>query len=109
MSYKIIPTPRFKKETKRLIKKYASLGNELAALQESLEKEPSQGTSLGHGAYKIRLAVKSKKKGKSGGTRIVTYLLTEDEEVYLLTIYDKSEQDTVSEKTLKSMINEIKE
>ncbi|WP_333483063.1 hypothetical protein [Spirosoma telluris] len=67
-------------------------------LTNVLEQTPATGESLGAGLYKIRLASRSKGKGKSGGFRIVTYLLTETEEgtdVYLLTIYDKSEEGSI--------------
>ena len=57
--------------------------------------------------YKVRLAIKSKSKGKSGGARVITYLITADHEVFLLTIYDKSEQDTIDTKSLKALVEEI--
>lgn len=70
---------------------------------------PAQGQSLGQNAYKVRVAVKSKGKGKSGGLRVITYLITEEQEIYLLTIYDKSEMENIDNKTLKEMIKEINE
>ena len=57
---------------------------------KSLAESPQQGTPLGKSCYKIRLAIQSKVKGKSGGARVITYLLTDDEKIVLLTIYDKS-------------------
>ena len=33
---------------------------------------PGQGTPLGHDAYKIRLKITSKEKGKSGGARVIS-------------------------------------
>jgi len=96
MSYSIIPVDKFKKEAKRLIKKY-----------RQLSKDPTSGTSLGNDAYKIRLAIKSKGKGKSGGARVITYVITENKEVYLLTIYDKAELDSIDDKTLKKAISQI--
>ena len=107
MSYSIVPTEKFKKEAKRLIKKYPSLQNELAAINKELSKDPTTGTSLGHDAFKIRVAIKSKGKGKSGGARIITYLVTENKEVYLLTIYDKAEFDSIDDKSLKNMIKHL--
>jgi mRNA-degrading endonuclease RelE of RelBE toxin-antitoxin system len=107
MSYKVIPAPLFKKQAKRLAKKFPSLKEELTELSNSLASNPNQGTSLGHNAYKIRLAVQSKGKGKSGGMRVITYLVTEEQEVFLLTIYDKSEMDTVDDKTLRALIRDI--
>lgn len=62
---------------------------------------------MGQDCYKIRLAVKSKGKGKSGGARIITYVVTDNEEVILLTIYDKQVRGTISEKELKELLDEL--
>ena len=72
-----------------------------------LEKVPETGTPLGNETFKIRLAIKSKGKGKSGGARIITYLVTEQKEVYLLTIYDKSEFDNIDDRTIKTIIEKV--
>lgn len=104
MTYKVIPVDKFKKEAKRLIKKYPSLKIELSELAESLTIEPTQGTALGNDAYKIRVSIKSKGKGKSGGARIITYVITPQKEVYLLTIYDKAEFDSIDDRTLRRLI-----
>jgi len=109
MNYKVIPTPRFKRQVKKLLKKYSSLSAELQAFEQGLMANPEQGQSLGQNAYKVRVAVKSKGKGKSGGLRVITYLITEEEEIYLLTIYDKSEMESIDNKTLKEMIKKINE
>ena len=108
MNFSVIPSDKFKKEAKRLVKKFPSLKPELADLSTTLAKEPEAGTPLGNNTYKIRLAIKSKGKGKSGGARVITYVVTEDNEVYLLTIYDKSEFDNVDDKTIKSIIETLK-
>ena len=105
MNYKVIPVDKFKKEAKRLIKKYPSLKSELEELANSLSILPTQGTALGNDAYKIRVSIKS--KGKSGGARIITYVITPQKEVYLLTIYDKAEFDSIDDKTLRMIIEVI--
>jgi mRNA-degrading endonuclease RelE of RelBE toxin-antitoxin system len=107
MSFSIIPSDKFKKEAKRLAKKYPSLKAELAELNNILTKNPETGTSLGSDTYKIRIAIKSKGKGKSGGGRVITYVVKDNKEVYLLTIYDKSEFESVDDKTLKSIIQSL--
>lgn len=107
MSYNVIPTPRFKREAKALIKRHKSLKEDLQAFEKLIQKDPTQGTPLGNNAFKIRLAIKSKGKGKSGGARVITYVVTNDEEVYLLTIYDKSDLSNIDDKTLKGLIKEI--
>jgi hypothetical protein len=62
---------------------------------------------LGNSTYKIRVAIKSKGKGKSGGARVITYVISENEEIYLLTIYDKSEFDSIDDKIIKSIIKTL--
>jgi len=72
MNFSVIPSDRFKREVKRLIKEFPSLKQELAGLNVILEKEPETGTALGNETYKIGRAIKSKGKGKSGGARVIT-------------------------------------
>lgn len=81
---------------------------ELLNLGNTLEKQPETGTPLENNTYKIRLAIESKGKGKSGGARVVTYLVTESYEVYLLTIYDKSDFENFDDNILKSIINSLR-
>lgn len=107
MNYNVIPTDKFKSQSKRLIKKYQSLKNELYELTNELEKNPYIGIPLGNNCYKIKLGIKSKSKGKSGGARIVSYLVNEENELFLLTIYDKSEIDSISKKDIMDIISEL--
>jgi mRNA-degrading endonuclease RelE of RelBE toxin-antitoxin system len=107
MSYSIIPTHRFEKELKRLSKKFPSLKKEFARLIAEIADNPETGTSLGNNCYKIRLAIASKGKGKSGGARVITYLYVETDSVYLLTIYDKGEKADLKIGELKEMIDSL--
>lgn len=107
MSYSIIPTHRFEKELKRLAKKFPSLKNEFAELIAEIIEDPESGTFIGNNCYKIRLAIGSKGKGKSGGSRVITYLYIETETVYLLTIYDKGEKEDLKPNELKDMIESL--
>jgi len=108
MNFNVIPTERFRKEVKRLIKKYPSLKSDLLALNKQLLINPRLGTALGNSCYKIRLAIKSKGQGKSGGGRVITYFISEEKSIYLLTIYDKSEFGAIDDQTLKYIITSIK-
>ena len=104
MSYNVIAVPTFRKELKKLSKKYRSLKTDLGLLFESLETNPLQGKSLGKNCYKIRLAVSSKGKGKSGGARLITNFVIADTTVYLLSIYDKSEKENLTDKELEQLL-----
>ncbi len=105
--YRIIPSERFEKSAKILLKKYKSLRNELLELEEELAENPDMGISLGKSCYKVRLGIASKGKGKSGGARVITYVITENEEVILLTIYDKKEKDSLLPNELDELLSEM--
>jgi mRNA-degrading endonuclease RelE of RelBE toxin-antitoxin system len=107
MSYNIVAVPTFKKELKKLAKKYHSIKSDLATLFETLEINPEQGTSLGNNCYKIRLFITSKNKGKSGGERIITNFVIADDTVYLLSIYDKSDKDNLTDKELNELLKNV--
>ena len=107
MNYSIEVTSYFKKDAKRLLKKYPSLKSELAELIASLKTQPKQGTSIGNGCFKIRLAITSKGKGKSGGARIITHVQVLQTKVFLLSIYDKSEQQNISDNDLLELVKLI--
>jgi mRNA-degrading endonuclease RelE of RelBE toxin-antitoxin system len=107
MSYSILPTHRFAKELKRLVKKFPSLKKEYSELISAIVNNPDTGTFVGNNCYKIRIAIESKGKGKSGGARVITYLYVETETVYLLTIYDKSEKENLKPNELKIMIESL--
>jgi len=107
MNYSIIATHKFTKEIKRLVKKFHSLKKEYADLIAELKRNPTAGMPLGDNCYKIRLAIASKNKGKSGGARVITYVVVDDTTIFLLTIYDKSELDSISDKELKAMIKNL--
>jgi len=107
MKYNVLAIPPFDRQLKRLAKKFPSLKAEYSALVEELEENPEKGTSLGNNCFKIRLAIASKGRGKSGGARVVTHFYIENDTVFLLAIYDKSEQADISDKELKDLLLEI--
>ncbi len=107
MSYKVDTIAPFRKEAKKLIKKYPSLKRELAELGSQLSTDPTTGTALGNNCYKIRLAIASKGKGKSGGARVVTHFYVADNTVFLLSIYDKSDQENISDSQIKALLKLI--
>jgi mRNA-degrading endonuclease RelE of RelBE toxin-antitoxin system len=106
MSYRVELTDNFKKEAEKLIKKYASLRTEIAVLGKELGENPTIGTLLGNDVYKIRLSITSKNKGKSGGARIISFVKIIDETVYLLSIYNKGDKDSISDKEIKELLKD---
>ncbi len=107
MSFEVKIISVFEKQFKRLLKKYPSLKPELFDLIQLLKEIPEQGTSLGKNCFKIRIPIKSKGKGKSGGARIIAYVVYISETVYLLSIYDKSEKASLSNKELIELLRDI--
>ena len=104
MGYNVIVADNFKREFKYLFKKYRSLKQDLEKIISSLEENPKQGEALGKDCYKVRMPIASKGKGKSGGGRIITCVKIISNLVILLTIYDKSEQVSISNKELEQLI-----
>lgn len=90
-----------------MVKKFPSLKAEYAQLIENMEIQPVQGASLSNSCYKIRIAIKSKGKGKSGGTRVIFHVQVVENNVFLLAIYDKSEQEDITDKEIKYLLSFI--
>lgn len=107
MSYNIEITALFEKQLKRLIKKFPSLKKEYAQLITLLKQNPKQGTAIGNNCYKIRLAIASKGKGKSGGARVISHVQITQTIIYLLSIYDKSEQSDITDNDLEEWVKMI--
>lgn len=108
MNFKIVYTDHFEREFKRLAKKYRSIKYDLANLLNQLEENPTTGTPLGKDCYKVRLAISAKQKGKSAGARVITHLHIQGKTIFLLSIYDKSEQESISDNEISAILNQIK-
>ena len=107
MSCKITYTPDFAKQMKRLSKRYKSLKEDYLKLLCDLRANPLLGTDLGRHLRKVRMSIASKGKGKSGGARVITYTLIiaeTDNEIKLLTIYDKSERENLTDNELLDLM-----
>jgi hypothetical protein len=107
MIFKTETSDHFERQFKKLYKKYPSLKSDILSLKESLSKNPFQGESLGKNCYKVRLAIKSKNVGKSGGARVITFLRIINRDILLVSIYDKSERENISNEELISMLKSI--
>lgn len=109
MSFSLFTANNFRREAKRLVKKFPSLRGEIEALGESLKEDPFQGAPVRNGFYKIRLGIRSKGAGKRGGARVITHVKVVSETVYLVSIYDKSEQSIISDIELDRLLTELPE
>ncbi|GHV22739.1 hypothetical protein FACS189428_5240 [Clostridia bacterium] len=110
METKFLVTPQFDKSYKALKKKYVSIKSDVEQFKKDFSDNHSLGDSLGGGYRKVRLAIQSKNKGKSGGARIITYelcLKTTDDTIVLVDIYDKSERETMPEWEYKTTIQDF--
>lgn len=97
----------FKRQLKKLSKKYHSILDDYDRFLTDLENSPFQGSDLGNGVRKVRMAIASKRKGKRGGARVITYNLQQIGEIIqidLLTIYDKSEISNVSDDFIEYLL-----
>jgi hypothetical protein len=97
-------TDVFKKQVKSIAKKHSSLKSDLENLIYSLERNPIQGEPLGKDCFKIRMAITSKAKGKSGGSRVITCVKIVEQNVYLVAIYDKSVKEGITDKELDELL-----
>jgi mRNA-degrading endonuclease RelE of RelBE toxin-antitoxin system len=107
MKNKIYLFELFESRYKRFKKKFPTLEEELKQLEEKLLENPKLGILLTDNIYKIKVASTDKNKGKSGGFRVITYLVEEIDdcfEINLLTIYDKSEEATINKQVLKKIV-----
>lgn len=99
MNYTIKTAKSFDKKIKRLRKRYASIADDYENLLNELRNNPHLGTDLGGGLRKIRMAITSKGRGKSGGARVITFsvvVAVEETDINLLFIYDKAERASIT-------------
>lgn len=108
----IVTLPQFDKNIKKICKKYRSLHTDLARLIQELQDNPYLGTDLGGRVRKIRLAITTKGKGKRGGARVLTdteaVISLEEGRIVLLTIYDKTDIETLSDATITALVKEAR-
>lgn len=97
---------RFDKEVKKLSKKYNLIKEDLNNFVLDFDTIHKESTSIKNNLYKVRLSNSNKNKGKRAGYRIYYYLKVNDT-VYLLTIYDKSQIESINENTLNQYIEEL--
>jgi len=109
MNYEIQTTETFERNIKQLRKKYHSIDDDYEQFLNELLDNPTLGDDLGGNTRKVRMAIASKGKGKRGGARVITctvLLNIDNTDIYLLTIYDKGKQDSISLKEIENLKRE---
>jgi len=106
--HQVIVTPRFHKEAKKITRKYPGFKTDIAKLIDSLSKNPEQGKHIGEGIYKLRIAITGKTSGKSYGARVIHAIVSVKQEVYLFSVYDKSDKKDISPHEFKGLIETVK-
>ena len=100
----------FAKEAKRLAKKYPSFKQDYKDFLVSIKNNPLQGDEITKNIRKIRMAIKAKGKGKSGGARVITFNILTDIEnghVVFLLLYDKEDASTVKVNVVKQLVRDM--
>lgn len=105
---KVLATKTFIKSAKAIAKKYRSFNSDFQNLVGELENNPAAGVDLGNGFRKVRMAITSKGKGKSGGCRVITLDLVERNGcIYLMYIYDKSDYENIALSAIKEYASDM--
>jgi mRNA-degrading endonuclease RelE of RelBE toxin-antitoxin system len=109
--YNVNIIPFFNRATKKLQKKYSQIKKDLLPLIDKLEQGIFEGDRLQGFAgeiYKVRVASSDQKKGKSGGFRILYYVVTKDKNIWLMYIYAKASQSNLTSEQTKELKNIVK-
>ena len=107
MNCKITTTPDFARDLKQLSKRYPSIKQDFGHFLETLRETPQMGIPLGKHLRKVRFSISSKDKGKSGGARVIAHVVlveTNETDITLVTLYDKSDQNSITDKELKMLM-----
>lgn len=89
----------FKKQLKKLKKKYTHIKDDLLSAIDSFD--PRNEITIGRSIYKIRISSSDIQKGKSGGFRSYIYLYMKKDLLLPLCIYPKSKTESITENELK--------
>ena len=104
---KIRISEEFRIAFKRLKKRHKSLETDFEQLLASLLLDPMQGVELEGGARKVRLAITSKGRGKSGGARVIIRIRIVADELQLLYIYDKADFNNINDAYLRDVMRRM--
>ncbi|MCI5209824.1 MAG: hypothetical protein D3910_13760 [Candidatus Electrothrix sp. ATG2] len=108
--YSVKITDTFARETKKLTKKYRRIKKDFLPLLDKLEAGHFLGDAVSgfeNKVYKLRVPSSDQKKGKSGGFRVIYYLISDEKEIILLTIYAKNKQSDIKDKDIRNILKKL--
>lgn len=114
MCYEVIPTEKFEKDLQFYYKKrkYRKIEKDITPILEQLEKGEFVGDEisdleLNNSTYKVRAANTDMNVGKSNGYRLIYYVIKDNKEIYLITLYSKKDDSRIP--TDKQIVEWIEE
>jgi len=110
MAMTISYTPEFKRNLRRLAKKYRQIRSDLDPLLQQLQAGNIIGEQiprLEYTLFKVRVRNQNLQKGKSAGYRVIYYLKTTTQ-IILVTIYSKSEQGDITAEQIHRILKDFK-
>ncbi|GKV65540.1 MULTISPECIES: hypothetical protein [unclassified Sporosarcina] len=113
MEYSVLEVKVFERDLLKIARKHPIVIDLVESLFADLEEGKFYGDRIpglkGRVVYKTRLSNPNASKRKSGGFRVIWYLVTSDSEIYPLTIYSKNDQEDISVKEITRIIDRILE
>jgi len=109
MKYNVIPSKAMQKAMRKLRKKYPKFINDLDPTIQELKQGHFVGDKIKgfSDVYKARVPSSDQKKGKRGGFRVIYYVVTQDKNVYLLSMYAKAHQENITDEEIRNILNSI--
>ncbi|MBL0686356.1 MAG: type II toxin-antitoxin system RelE/ParE family toxin [Sulfurospirillum sp.] len=104
MNYSIVVLPTFAIKLKKLSKKYKKIKIDFQGLKEKLNDNPKSGIPLQYNCYKMRVSNSSIPAGKSGGFRVIYYFVNKDENIFLMTLFSKTQKENISDNELLELL-----
>ena len=113
IEYNIETTPEFDKEYRRLSKKFPQSMDEIDNMISELaegnligDEYDNLGLDSNHKVYKVKIANPQMRQGKSNGFRLIYYLVVDDKEILLLSIYYKKDKANLTQQEIRKILKQ---
>ena len=106
LTFERVELPTYKKAVKKLKKRFRNIEKDIDDFFETVSTVEDLGVRLHESIFKARIRNRDKSSGKSGGYRLITYLVLSEGRLYQLYVYDKSDLANISDKELDRLVVE---